>query len=567
MALSHFKIGKEILVHSLTVQFATFLVFAGAVCAFAGECLGPDSVAQIRDRRMRWGERAEVDKPVLFSRIVRPNRIVRIEHDEDAFQKCRVTPAGSVSDVLRRDIGYGGCKSFIVDFGEHLVGYPVFRIGEGHQPADSPVKLRLFLAELPAEIERSAQPLKKGLSPSWIPEETVFFDEVPAVRELPRRQAFRYMQVAIESTCSFAFEDISVRAVTSADERNLQAWSSSDTLLVRIDAVAVRTLRDCMQTMFEDGPKRDRRLWIGDLRIQALANYATYRNFELVRRCLYLFACTADGEELVSSDVYERPQPRRGSCRILDYTALFPAIVLEYLEASDDRETAEDLWPLCCRQFDFVMKTVGEDGLFRDDGKWWCFIDWNDKLDRQAAEQGVIVYGVERLRRLALRLGHENEVADLVSKAARMKSAARQRLWDESKGVFVSGPNRQVSQIAQAWLVLAGIAEEETARRCLRATLADSAAERPKTPYACHYLAEALQVAGLPAEAENLLKSYWGGMVSAGADTFWEAYDPTDDEVSPYGDVRFNSACHAWSCGPTYLLRSAGRLSVKGEMR
>lgn len=29
---------------------------------------------------------------------------------------------------------------------------------------------------------------------------------------------------------------------------------------------------DCMQSVFEDGPKRDRRLWLGDLRLQALAS-------------------------------------------------------------------------------------------------------------------------------------------------------------------------------------------------------------------------------------------------------------------------------------------------------
>jgi hypothetical protein len=36
----------------------------------------------------------------------------------------------------------------------------------------------------------------------------------------------------------------------------------------------------------EDGPKRDRRLWLGDLRLEALANYETYRNFDLVKRSL-----------------------------------------------------------------------------------------------------------------------------------------------------------------------------------------------------------------------------------------------------------------------------------------
>ena len=45
-----------------------------------------------------------------------------------------------------------------------------------------------------------------------------------------------------------------------------------------------------MQTSFEDGPRRDQRLWVGDLRLQALTNYVTYKANDLVKRCLYLFA-------------------------------------------------------------------------------------------------------------------------------------------------------------------------------------------------------------------------------------------------------------------------------------
>ena len=52
--------------------------------------------------------------------------------------------------------------------------------------------------------------------------------------------------------------------------------------LKKIYEVSVKTLAECMQDVFEDGPKRDRRLWIGDLRLQALANYVTFDNVELV---------------------------------------------------------------------------------------------------------------------------------------------------------------------------------------------------------------------------------------------------------------------------------------------
>ena len=75
---------------------------------------------------------------------------------------------------------------------------------------------------------------------------------------------------------------------------------------VVIPANRYRHLRT--SSLFEDGPKRDRRLWLGDLRLQALANYATFDNKELVRRCLYLFAgmTTVDGK--ISANVFVKPK-------------------------------------------------------------------------------------------------------------------------------------------------------------------------------------------------------------------------------------------------------------------
>ena len=69
----------------------------------------------------------------------------------------------------------------------------------------------------------------------------------------------------------------------------------------------MRTLSECMQKEFEDGPKRDRRLWIGDLRLQALANAATFKDYSLVKRCLYLFAACADAEGRVPACLFTEP--------------------------------------------------------------------------------------------------------------------------------------------------------------------------------------------------------------------------------------------------------------------
>ena len=43
-------------------------------------------------------------------------------------------------------------------------------------------------------------------------------------------------------------------------------------------------------------------------------------------------------------------------------------------------------------------------------------------------------------------------------------------------------------------------------------------------------------------------------MLLKGADTFWEAYDPLNEYITPYGTIAENSACHAWSCTPTYFI-------------
>jgi len=81
---------------------------------------------------------------------------------------------------------------------------------------------------------------------------------------------------------------------------------------------------------------------------------------------------------------------------------------------------------------------------------------------------------------------------------------------------------------------------------------------RPTTPYLYHHVVEGLLGANLRQQALALLKEYWGGMVTGGADTFWEVYDPEHPLSSPYGDIHINSYCHAWSCTPTYFLRKVG---------
>jgi len=518
--------------------------------------LFPQQMKLVDERRGAWLAKASQATPRLSRTTMKPIAVVKAQEDAASFQGWKMVACGKPESVCNKPLLPG--DSFILDFGQHLAGRLTFSLRRFDIPVDAPVRLAFLFGEVPAELGASFDSYSGGLARSWRQDEVFNFDDVPQTVTLPRRYAFRYVKVTVVSASTygkFGFADLHAEAVSSADESRLLPFTPRNDDEAALDVVSRRTLRDCMQTVFEDGPKRDRRLWLGDLRLQALANYATYRNYDLVKRSLYILAGTATDKGLVGTCAFERPRPARGGDSILDYTAIFAPAVLEYLEASGDRATAEDLWPLVLKQLDFTLEPVNEEGLFASPNGWWLFVDWHPTLDKQASEQAIILYGLKATLRLAEKLGKADEAAFIVKIIPRMEAAARKKLWDDSRGVFVSGPGRQVSWASQAWMVLAGVPSPEQARRALSGVLRSTTAEKPVTPYMHHYVVEALLAAGLRDEAMRLLHSYWGGMIKKGADTFWEVYLPEDDFASPYGSYLMNSYCHAWSCTPTYLLR------------
>ena len=104
---------------------------------------------------------------------------------------------------------------------------------------------------------------------------------------------------------------------------------------------------------------------------------------------------------------------------------------------------------------------------------------------------------------------------------------------------------------------------QKEGQRALRAALSHPEVVMPGTPYGTHYLVEAMLLCGMNEEAKAYVEDYWGGMVKKGADTFWEAYDPQDDFLSPYHFAPLNSYCHAWSCTPIYFIHKYPELFQK----
>jgi hypothetical protein len=346
-----------------------------------------------------------------------------------------------------------------------------------------------------------------------------------------------------------------MKAVSAAADAPPPLAASTPEMIAAIDRVGLTTLKECMQTVYEDGPKRDLRLWAGDLYLEALANTFSYQNHTLTKRCLYLLAGVAAPSGFLHACAFEYPEPHvRAGEHILDYALLWNTTLLNYLKTTGDRETALDLWCVALQQVEVAKTYIGDDLMYN--GKpVWIFFDWREGLNTQAPLQGLFVKTFKDTYELAKLLGKEKEVAGLPELTKKLATAARKNLYDSKRGIVLSGQDKQISYLSQAWMTLGGVLSKAEAQKALKTVMATKEAVYPGSPYGTHYMVEALIECGLQKEAKDYLVKYWGGMVQKGADTFWEIYDPNNDFLSPYNFFPVNSYCHAWSCTPVYFIR------------
>ena len=221
-------------------------------------------------------KKAEACTPELLKTVVRPVSIVDIVKTEEVY------PEVHKKDEIKNLSGYHLAKGdkICLDFGDHQVGYVTLKLNSVGSPQDAPAFFRLKFGEIAKEMTEDSADYDGWISRSWIQEEFIHIDVLPAELKLPRRYAFRYMEIeAIDTSMKWQMvvEDVFCTSVSSVRMEDVKPVESEDEMIRRLDRVSLRTLQNCMQTVFEDGPKRDRRLWLGDLRLQALANYPMRR--------------------------------------------------------------------------------------------------------------------------------------------------------------------------------------------------------------------------------------------------------------------------------------------------
>ena len=302
---------------------------AVALLGFITPVAAQDAGVWMGDRRAAWLKEAAASMPELRRTEHHPLRIVRSVADSTAFQGWRMEPSEPIEALYASSLKQR--RKVIVDMGEHMTGYFSLRVNHTGMPADAPIRLRITFAEVPAELNTPFDPYPGGLSRAWLQDETVTVMRLPATVRIERRVACRYVMIEVLAQSSFDFrvEDITLEAVTSASGEAPALAEGTDPMIRRIYDTGLKTLSECMQTVYEDGPKRDQRLWIGDLYLESLANACSFGNHALTRRCLYLLAALADEDGWLHATVYEYPQPEpQYNQHTMDYSLLYGVCLL-----------------------------------------------------------------------------------------------------------------------------------------------------------------------------------------------------------------------------------------------
>lgn len=500
-------------------------------------------------------KKADLFKTPLKTKKITGKRIVELVEDSQKLGKVGVKSVGTIDDLSSMKMTRN--NKVIIDMGQHCVGKFSINIKHVGSPMDAPLAFKIKFAEMPNELVYKSDDYDGWLSKSWIQEELIHIDKLPEKIEFSRRYSFRYVEISVIDTSPkwFAiFSNPEARIQSAVTVPLINSPEIKDEELKKIYNVGINTLHDCMQDVFEDGPKRDRRLWLGDLRLQALADYTSFNNTDLVKRCLYLFGGMTAEDGRISANVFTNQGYIPDDTFMFDYSLFFISTLYDLLNHEFDQVLLDDLYPVAKKQWQYTKNFIKENGEVMPDENYPTFVDWSTDFDKTTAGQAITIYALKQLIYLAKK-ANDVDVEELETTLNKLQNYACDQLFDSEKKMFISGKNKEINIASQVWMVLAHVMDDSINKEIMNNTVQNLFPVRGiATPYMYHHIDQALFEAGLKDEALKLMKNYWGKMISLGADTYWEAFEPENTNYSPYGSPIVNSYCHAWSCTPVWLL-------------
>ena len=367
------------------------------------------------------------------------------------------------------------------------------------------------------------------------------------------------LDIARMSNCRFGmtgFRFVAIKAVdcgiymkavkAEPDIKDIEykgSFECDDELLNKIWNTGAYTVHLNMHDFIWDGVKRDRLVWIGDMHPEVSTVRAVFGADESVPTSLDF-----------ARDSFP---PEKWMNNIASYSMWWIVIHYEwFMTYGDDRylleqkDYFEKLIDHIFAWIDAGMKTEGVSEYVKEQ-----FVDWSSKDTPSEIEglKAVCCIALECAAKLFMWFNNKCCADKCKTYANRFR-----------KSVEIEDLNKRVA----ALLVLADI----PSNKALELLNGNSAEEM--SCFFGYYVLLAKAKLGAYSDTLDIIRTYWGGMLSMGATTFWEDFDiqwldnaGRIDEIVPnnkkdihgdYGKYCYegfrHSLCHGWASGPTAYL-------------
>lgn len=514
-------------------RFLAFIIFAAMCC---------DSHAQQTDQRTR--------------QYLPPTRIVWVQDSAAVRGADNLLKQGNgQADLSNRGMCVikstdGARPAILLDFGRELHGG--LRIVTGMPRSQKPVNVRIRFGESVSEAMSEAG--ENGATNDHAMRD--FRMSLPwlGVAETGL-SGFRFARIdLLDDNAELQLKEINAVSVMR-DIPYLGHFRCSDTLLNKIWDTGAYTVHLNMQNYLWDGIKRDRLVWMGDLHPEVMTVATVFGAQDVVNR---------------SMDLVRQTTPLPGWMNgIGSYSLWWIIIQRDWYLYTGDKEYLETQKEYLDRLLRQVISQTDEKGREKTGGT--RFLDWPSSENQAAIDAGLQAMAIMALdagSQLCSLLGEESLSKECVQTAEKARKAASElsKALLKTKSTPYTPGNKQ----AAALLTMAGVMKPETASQRF---ISQGGAKGFSTFYG-YYMLDAMAMAGDFDGAMNIMRTYWGGMLSIGATTFWEDFDIAwlenaaridslvpDGKKDIHGDYGAycytgfrHSLCHGWASGPTSWL-------------
>lgn len=372
-------------------------------------------------------------------------------------------------------------------------------------------------------------------------EQITFFTPDGGLYDDGKSRAFRYLRIVTDSPYELSAEE------EYNPKKVLFSFGTNDALLDKIVKTAAYTFSVCDREFYLDGAKRDRWLWEGDAYQAFRLDYYRSSDFAAIKRSIVA--------------LFGKPPVTAYINHIMDYTLYAILSVWEYYEHSGDLQFLRRIYPVYKEHMDYVCSRVNGDGFLYGLPGDWVFVDWNSRLDTSGElsfEQILFYLALSAFAKVSEAIGEES--AEYRERAGKLKAKTDEVFWDDARGVYRHSRKEgtvgeEVSAYANMFAVLYGIVDAEKREKIKHALLFDKSIPPITTPYMQSYKLSCLFELGEYERAVKEIIEYWGGMVNAGAKTFWEYFETGDTDEPPrpmYNRPFGMSRCHIWGSSVLY---------------